>query len=63
MPTTLFCASSIIIFSVPALISEAAVRTRTPPGISAGGGTFSRFSSPDFTCWRTCFMGGKALST
>jgi hypothetical protein len=29
------------IFSVPALISDAAVRTRTPPDFIAGGGTVS----------------------
>ena len=38
------------------LMSEAAVRMRTPPGMSAGGGTSSRARSPVLIFCTTCFI-------
>src|SRR5690606_3353409 len=55
LPISDLPAKSIVIFSVPALISEATFRTVTPPDLLDGSGTSAPSSSPERTCWRTCF--------
>jgi hypothetical protein len=49
-PSRLLPAKSMIIFSVPALMSEAALRTAMPPERHTGSGTSVTVSSPERTC-------------
>jgi hypothetical protein len=56
LPTSDFAAKASMPRSVPALTTEAAVRTRTPPGRTPGAGTSSTVIRPVRASWTTCFM-------
>src|SRR5436190_15776722 len=56
-PIKLFWPASTAVRSVPALISDAAVRTNTKPGRATGTGTSVTVTAPVFRFCRTCFIG------
>src|SRR5688572_3107405 len=55
-PTRPFCPASTVDRSVPALINDAAERTRTKPGRATGVGTSVTATAPVLTFWRICFI-------
>ena len=61
LPTSDCCARLTVARSVPALTSENALRTRTQPGASAGGGTSTNLISPVLKSWMSCFIAQAAL--
>ena len=47
---------SILVFSVPALMTDAVVRTSTNLSVSVGTGTSATSICPLFRVWVTCFI-------